>query len=394
MSYQQTIQAAVQLAQAGQRQQARALLAQVLRGDPQNAAAWFVMAQLVDDDQKAIACLRYVLRLDPGHDQARRYLARLESASPPAASRRPARDGRRVSPWTVRALIAVLGLGLCLLIAVGALRLLEANGVSLAGLVGDRFAGLPVDPAALLVGSPAASATPAHTSTATPTPTHTPTLTVTPTATATSTPTPTPTLTRTPSPTSTPPPATAPATAPAAAPAAGFPPVEGLTVTARSEYYTFGGTTIAEIREALYTLGPVIDGQRALASTESEIHIRTQPVENAAGCSVVSASIMLDILYTYPGWEPTGVPEPDAVAEWDRFIPEVVRHEEAHGQIAYECAVELLDALLALTEFSTCGELSAAVEALIDQQTAACELRQDAFDEVEGPASFPLPPSP
>jgi len=79
------VRQAVELAKAGQKDEARKLVASVLQQDGNNPDAWIVMAQLVDEPQKAIDCWRQVVRLRPGDEKAKQQIERLQSklASPP-----------------------------------------------------------------------------------------------------------------------------------------------------------------------------------------------------------------------------------------------------------------------------------------------------------------------
>ncbi len=95
------IREAVELAKAGRRSDARAIVTRLLRSDPDNAAAWVVMAQVVGNRQQAIDCLKNVLRLEPNHPWATLHLERLKAqeaadrqaaqraAPPPAAEPAP-----------------------------------------------------------------------------------------------------------------------------------------------------------------------------------------------------------------------------------------------------------------------------------------------------------------
>lgn len=68
----------------GDRPGAAIELSQVLIHDPDNLAAWEMLATLLVDRDKQIDCYRRILRLDPGHRQARAQLRAL--TGPPGAS--------------------------------------------------------------------------------------------------------------------------------------------------------------------------------------------------------------------------------------------------------------------------------------------------------------------
>ncbi len=83
---------------SGDRRRARRLLGQVVHDDPDNAAAWWFLAAVLDDPEQRVRCLREVLRLQPGHAEARQLLARLErriaQVTPPRGIERPVLDAR------------------------------------------------------------------------------------------------------------------------------------------------------------------------------------------------------------------------------------------------------------------------------------------------------------
>ena len=79
---------AVELAQAGQRQEANQLLRQVVQSDPNNEVAWLWLASVAADHPEYIRALNEVLRLNPNNQQAQRLLAEYQqqySTPPPPA---------------------------------------------------------------------------------------------------------------------------------------------------------------------------------------------------------------------------------------------------------------------------------------------------------------------
>jgi hypothetical protein len=69
---------AIEAFEAGNRQDARRLLKQVLQQDPRDASAWYYFAQLQDDAEKKREYLRRALVLDPQLDEARDLLDQLD----------------------------------------------------------------------------------------------------------------------------------------------------------------------------------------------------------------------------------------------------------------------------------------------------------------------------
>jgi predicted secreted Zn-dependent protease len=209
------------------------------------------------------------------------------------------------------------------------------------------------------------------------------------TITASPTPLPTHTLlpTWTPLPTSTP--------RPTDPPTISAPPTassDDIDVQYETEYYIFGGTTTADIQNAINTQGPIDNnGQRAIALTSSNIGVSWRMAQSTAGCQLQEVEVKVDITFLYPQWQPETTPDPALLAEWDRFIQHVEAHEQHHAEISLECSEDLLARVQALSQTDSCAVFEANVRAINDQVTEECDARQQAYDDVEGYASFPLP---
>jgi hypothetical protein len=72
------LQQAIDCIKAGDRQQGKRLLAEVLIQDPGQEIAWLLMAEIVDYDEHRRYCLEQVLRLNPSNQPARNKLASLQ----------------------------------------------------------------------------------------------------------------------------------------------------------------------------------------------------------------------------------------------------------------------------------------------------------------------------
>ena len=170
----------MEFARAGDRKQARELIAKAVKADPSLKQGWWALSHLLDDQDRQIDCLKQVLKLDPSNEQARAKLVQLTGApqasepqprtSPPSLSQEPPSPrvsrGRNRYVYIAIAVVGVVLVGALLtwLVASGALQGLFDGGQ-------DELADLPVPalPAAwtptpeimVLVptGSPTATAT-------------------------------------------------------------------------------------------------------------------------------------------------------------------------------------------------------------------------------------------
>ena len=76
----QLLKKGIQALKAGQREQARALLMQVIEVDEENERAWLWLSGAVESDEERRICLENVLTLNPQNKVARKGLAKLNAA--------------------------------------------------------------------------------------------------------------------------------------------------------------------------------------------------------------------------------------------------------------------------------------------------------------------------
>lgn len=93
------IQEALQAARSGDTRASRRILSAVVREDPSNARAWYLLSQVVEKPEQASDCLRRVLALEPGNFQAQSRLdALLNIQVPPASTNQPSEPGKAPCP--------------------------------------------------------------------------------------------------------------------------------------------------------------------------------------------------------------------------------------------------------------------------------------------------------
>lgn len=156
--------------------------------------------------------------------------------------------------------------------------------------------------------------------------------------------------------------------------------------------YTFGGTTEADVRDALYEGGPSLhDGRSSIAMTSYQLSVEWKARSTGAACEMTQAVVRLDTIYTLPEWSPEGDAPPELAHEWQRFSDFVVEHEAYHGEIALQCAERLASRIEAGGGWSDCGAMQQWIDAVVDEIYAECEEMQRAFDAEHGRTSFPLP---
>lgn len=85
------LQEGIAAAEAGQREQARERLMQVVEREDENVTAWLWLSRVVDTDEDRQVCFENVLTLDPDNREAQEGLAAL----------RPAEDSDIFNPWSI-----------------------------------------------------------------------------------------------------------------------------------------------------------------------------------------------------------------------------------------------------------------------------------------------------
>jgi tetratricopeptide (TPR) repeat protein len=112
----QLIQQALAAARTGDKTAARQALSQAVRQDPQNAHAWYLLSQVVEQPNRVIYCLEKVLKIDPSNEQAAKRLKSLQpiDSSPPAET---AAETLSPSLWRSRLFLFALAALLLALVA-------------------------------------------------------------------------------------------------------------------------------------------------------------------------------------------------------------------------------------------------------------------------------------
>ena len=87
-----TLQDAIAAVRAGETERAQLLAAEVIRDNPDDANAWYLLSQLVDSDARRAIYLHKALALDPEHSRARAEFDALPAAAVVSLSGAPAAE--------------------------------------------------------------------------------------------------------------------------------------------------------------------------------------------------------------------------------------------------------------------------------------------------------------
>lgn len=99
------LRAGIAAAKAGDKERARLLLERSAERPDASALAWLWLASVAEDREEAIGHLERALELDPGHERARAWLARMRTARGPGHGpghghgHGPAQKGKPRRPW-------------------------------------------------------------------------------------------------------------------------------------------------------------------------------------------------------------------------------------------------------------------------------------------------------
>lgn len=76
------IKQAVTQAKTGNKAGAKQILSQVVKKEPGNTRAWYLLSQVVESKEQAIYCLKKVLEVDPANEQAIKRLNSIDPSHP------------------------------------------------------------------------------------------------------------------------------------------------------------------------------------------------------------------------------------------------------------------------------------------------------------------------
>src|SRR5258706_4224731 len=90
----QVLQQGIAAARAGQQAQARQLLQEAVKRDPQSEPAWLWLSSVAKDDKERIFCLKQLLAINPNNENAIKGLRQLGvGVEDQPASAQPQRKG-------------------------------------------------------------------------------------------------------------------------------------------------------------------------------------------------------------------------------------------------------------------------------------------------------------
>lgn len=152
MSVDELIQQAVGLARSGDKAGARKILAGVVKAEPGNARAWYLLSQVVEEREQAEYCLKMVMQLKPGDSQAQHRLALLQDREKPAGSIQTKRvvEIKPENSWRPSA--ATILIVLIIVACVGGSWIVSANNARWAALGSNQMTAIPTRRSSEFIG--------------------------------------------------------------------------------------------------------------------------------------------------------------------------------------------------------------------------------------------------
>jgi predicted secreted Zn-dependent protease len=99
------------------------------------------------------------------------------------------------------------------------------------------------------------------------------------------------------------------------------------------------------------------DGKKYDAVTSWEMK-REYALNSAAGaCSVEAFTVTVEVVFHLPRWEHTDAAPRALVDKWDRYMQNLLTHENGHRDLAVAAASDISRDVAELAPIGTCGEL-------------------------------------
>lgn len=154
----------------------------------------------------------------------------------------------------------------------------------------------------------------------------------------------------------------------------------GIRINQKLEYYKITGNSENELANQLNEHGFAWDDGNTYASTTAaSISTHFEPFcPNPWRCIVGSFQVTVDITIALPEWQHGEDAPPELVEKWNRFMENLVLHENGHRDRAVTAATELLTAVQNLPAASSRSALEANVKALKHERLL--RLAQDEAD--------------
>lgn len=102
---------------------------------------------------------------------------------------------------------------------------------------------------------------------------------------------------------------------------------------------------------------------------------------SAGKCRFTSASVLVELKYTYPRWLRSQSVSPSLVSAWRHYLKVLHKHENGHGAIAIRVGGEVLSSIRMLAPRRSCQKLAAAADQMGANGIERTNRLQKAYDD-------------
>ena len=137
------------------------------------------------------------------------------------------------------------------------------------------------------------------------------------------------------------------------------------TVTVKTETYDIYGTTARELREQMILFGVTWrDGRKYDALTTWFTRWQYTWESGVYACEITGAQTSVEVLYRLPRWANEEEAAPALRNRWERYMANLMVHENGHKDLGIAAATEIEEAIRAMPAELTCKALETAANTL------------------------------
>jgi predicted secreted Zn-dependent protease len=153
-------------------------------------------------------------------------------------------------------------------------------------------------------------------------------------------------------------------------------------VTEKYEYYEVCGCNEEELYcDLRKKCGKWTDGKKYDSLTSWEIQWDHEYGRNSRTCEVNSFMPIVNITFRYPKWKRTEEASQSLMEKWDRYLENLIAHENGHRDMVVETMNDLSHAVAQLPPAPSCDDLDRNVRALFRKYLAKMNKDQLEYDK-------------
>lgn len=147
-------------------------------------------------------------------------------------------------------------------------------------------------------------------------------------------------------------------------------------------YYQVTGATVDELRAQMDQLGRTDEfGHHWDAYTEWRVNWSYPYSTTGNNCTTGPVQVQVEITFIFPQWNTPDSASQDLIDKWDAYVAALRLHEDGHRKIAIEAGCEILQAMNALSTYSSCSELEQAANAVGENILEQYRQQETTYDQ-------------